>query len=105
MSRGTKRSKEPGFEAAMGRLEEIVAALEEGDRPLEESLRLFEEGVALTRQCAARLDEAERRIEILGRGADGAPSLLPFDAAGPGGTRSADDGDEDAGESDPSMDR
>jgi len=35
MSRGTKRSKGPGFEASLRRLEEIVAALEEGDRPLE----------------------------------------------------------------------
>ena len=88
MSRGTKRSKDPGFEASLRRLEEIVAALEEGDRPLEESLRLFEEGVGLTRQCAARLDEAERRIEILGRGADGAPVLAPFD---PGVTDDDDD--------------
>jgi exodeoxyribonuclease VII small subunit len=90
MSRGTKRTREPGFEASIRRLEEIVAALEEGDRPLEESLRLFEEGVALTRQCAARLDEAERRIEILGRGADGSPVLQPFD---PGPRDDADDAD------------
>lgn len=88
MSRGTKRSKDPGFEASLRRLEEIVASLEEGDRPLEESLRLFEEGVGLTRQCAARLDEAERRIEMLGRGADGAPVLAPFD---PGVTDDDDD--------------
>jgi len=92
MSRGTKRSKEPGFEASLRRLEEIVAALEEGDRPLEESLRLFEEGVGLTRQCAARLDEAERRIEILGRGADGSAELAPFDPAAP---------EDDAGSAEP----
>jgi len=94
MSRGTKRSKEPGFEASLRRLEEIVAALEEGDRPLEESLRLFEEGVGLTRQCAARLDEAERRIEILGRGADGSAQLEAFEPAPPEDT---DDDDDDAG--------
>ena len=40
MSRPTKRSKEPGFETALGRLEEIVRTLEEGDLPLETSLRL-----------------------------------------------------------------
>jgi len=100
MSRGTKRSKEPEFEASLRRLEEIVAALEEGDRPLEESLRLFEEGIALTRRCAARLDEAERRIEILGRGADGTAELLPFDPSSPGPTDEAGAGDED-GTSDP----
>jgi exodeoxyribonuclease VII small subunit len=79
MSRPTKRSKEPGFEDALKRLEDIVRSLEEGDLPLEESLRLFEEGIGLTRQCAARLDQAQRRIEILGRGEDGAPVPRPFD--------------------------
>lgn len=98
MSRGTKRSKEPGFEISLRRLEEIVAALEEGDRPLEESLRLFEEGVGLTRQCAARLDEAERRIEILGRGADGSAELTPFDPATPD---EGDDDDDDTGSAGP----
>jgi len=96
MSRGTKRSREPGFEASLRRLEEIVAALEEGDRPLEESLRLFEEGVGLTRQCAARLDEAERRIEILGRGTDGAAELTPFDPTTPD-----EDDDDDTGSAGP----
>jgi exodeoxyribonuclease VII small subunit len=107
MSRGTKRSKEPDFEASLRRLEEIVAALEEGDRPLEESLRLFEEGVGLTRRCAARLDEAERRIEILGRGADGAARLAPFDpgATDPGDDSAAGEADGDPDPDDPPGDR
>lgn len=79
MSRATRKSKERGFEAALQRLEGIVKSLEGGDLPLEESLRLFEEGVALTRQCAARLDEAQRRIEILERGEGGVPELRAFD--------------------------
>jgi exodeoxyribonuclease VII small subunit len=78
---GAKKGKEPGFEEALGRLEAIVRDLEEGDLPLEESLRLFEEGVRLTRQCAARLDEAQRKIEILMRDDQGDLKLVPFETA------------------------
>jgi exodeoxyribonuclease VII small subunit len=53
------------FEAAIAELEAVVKKLEEGDLPLEESLRLYERGVHLSRFCHARLEEAERRIEIL----------------------------------------
>ena len=91
MARAKKRTEAAGFEASLERLEEIVRRLEEGDLPLDESLRLFEEGVGLSRACAARLDEAERRIEVLGRGADGAPTLEPFDPGAPPGDDGADD--------------
>jgi exodeoxyribonuclease VII small subunit len=53
------------FEGAIGELESIVKKLEEGDLPLEQSLALYERGVQLSRFCHARLEEAERRIEIL----------------------------------------
>jgi exodeoxyribonuclease VII small subunit len=53
------------FEAAIAELETIVKKLEEGDLPLEPSLALYERGVQLSRFCHARLEEAERRIEIL----------------------------------------
>ena len=43
----------------------IVKKLEEGDLPLESSLQLYERGVHLSRFCHARLEEAERRIEVL----------------------------------------
>ena len=54
------------FEAAIAELESIVKKLEEGDMALEQSLALYERGVQLSRFCHARLEEAERRIEILG---------------------------------------
>ncbi|HZN03147.1 MAG TPA: exodeoxyribonuclease VII small subunit [Candidatus Polarisedimenticolia bacterium] len=89
------RAKEPSFEAALERLEEIVVLLEAGDRPLQESLKLFEEGIALTRQCADRLDHAQRRIELLTRDAQGRPVLLPF---APGEEPAGDPGaDEESG--------
>ena len=53
------------FEGAIAELESIVKKLEEGDMPLEQSLVLYERGVQLSRFCHARLEEAERRIEIL----------------------------------------
>jgi exodeoxyribonuclease VII small subunit len=53
------------FESAIAELESIVKTLEEGDLPLERSLALYERGVQLSRYCHQRLEEAERRIEIL----------------------------------------
>jgi exodeoxyribonuclease VII small subunit len=53
------------FEAAIAELESIVKKLEEGDLPLEQSLELYERGVQLSRFCHSRLEEAERRIEVL----------------------------------------
>jgi exodeoxyribonuclease VII small subunit len=53
------------FEAAIAELDTIVKKLEEGDLPLESSLQLYERGVHLSRFCHSRLEEAERRIEIL----------------------------------------
>ena len=53
------------FEGAIAELEGIVKKLEEGDLPLEKSLELYERGVQLSRFCHARLEDAERRIEVL----------------------------------------
>ena len=53
------------FETAIAELESIVKKLEEGELPLEQSLALYERGVQLSRFCHARLEEAERRLEIL----------------------------------------
>jgi len=53
------------FEAAIAELETIVKKLEEGDLALEKSLELYERGVQLSRFCHARLEDAERRIDVL----------------------------------------
>lgn len=78
------------FETALAELEAIVKTLEEGDLPLERSLQLFERGVHLSRFCHQRLEEAERRIEILTeRGELGeAPASLGLDTEGTRGSRS-----------------
>ena len=53
------------FEGAIAELEGIVKKLEEGDLALEKSLELYERGVQLSRFCHARLEDAEKRIEVL----------------------------------------
>ena len=58
------------FEEALGRLEDIVKRMEAGDMTLEESLKAFEEGIKLARLCSRKLDEAERRVEVLIRQED-----------------------------------
>jgi len=70
---------EKKFETAMARLEEIVTELEKGDIPLEQSLRLFEEGVKLARICQTRLQEAERKVEILLKDEAGTMGRKPFE--------------------------
>jgi len=70
----------PNFEAQLASLERIVRELERGDLPLEQSLELFEQGVRLSRECQERLNEAERRIEVLLRGGDGSTLAVPFES-------------------------
>ena len=53
------------FETAMKRLEDIVRELEAGELSLEDSLKKFEEGIKLSRFCANKLDEIEKKVSIL----------------------------------------
>lgn len=70
---------EKKFETALTRLEEIVSELESGELPLEQSLKLFEEGVKLARICNARLEQAERKVEILLKDKTGQVVRQPFE--------------------------
>ena len=78
------------FEAAIAELESIVKKLEEGDLPLEQSLVLYERGVQLSRFCHARLEEAERRIEILNERGELKPAPASLTADEPGALIVAD---------------
>ena len=66
------------FESAMKRLEEIVKILERGELPLASLLEMYEEGVKLQNFCQEKLDEAERKVEILVRKSEGALEREPF---------------------------
>ncbi|OIP92462.1 MAG: exodeoxyribonuclease VII small subunit [Syntrophaceae bacterium CG2_30_49_12] len=65
------------FEDMLGKLEEIVRRMETGEMTLEESLKAFEEGIKFARLCAAKLDEAQRRVDILLKQGE-EPAILPF---------------------------
>jgi len=79
MARSPAQGEKTPFEEALKRLEGVVERLEEGDIPLEEALKLFEEGVQLSRVCTQKLDEAEKKIEILTRDGEGKLVTRPLD--------------------------
>jgi exodeoxyribonuclease VII small subunit len=79
MNKNEEQSK--SFEASLEALEQIVRELESGDLPLEKSLELFEDGIRLSRQCQERLNQAERRIEMLLRDNQGRPVVSAFEEA------------------------
>ena len=66
------------FEESMGRLEQIVRAMERGDVPLEESLKLFQEGTELVQTCTKLLDDAQLQIKKVMPAADGNPVMEDF---------------------------
>ena len=74
------------FEAAIAELESIVKKLEEGELPLEQSLELYERGMKLSRFCHSRLEEAERRIEILNERGELKPAPASLTADDPSRT-------------------
>jgi exodeoxyribonuclease VII small subunit len=73
---------EKKFETALARLEEIVLELEKGDLPLEQSLKFFEEGIKLSRICNKRLEDAERKVDILLKDKGGNMKAEPFEEEG-----------------------
>ncbi len=74
--------KKPDFERSLARLEEVVRRLESPQLSLDEAMKLFEEGVGLSRECQKQLEEAEGRVEILLKKADGKMAAEPFEAEG-----------------------
>ncbi|HEY3054666.1 MAG TPA: exodeoxyribonuclease VII small subunit [Thermoanaerobaculia bacterium] len=67
------------FEKAFKELETIVQRLESEELPLDESLRLFEQGINLSRFCHQRLEEVEKKIELILADAKGQPRTEPFE--------------------------
>lgn len=65
------------YEDALARLEQIVGRMNAGDQPLEEMLKAFEEGIRLARFCAKKLDEAERKVQLILK-EDDQYALKPF---------------------------
>ena len=73
------RAKANEFERAFQQLEKIVQRLESEELPLDESLQLFEEGIRLSRFCHQRLEEVEKKIELILADAKGQPVTERFE--------------------------
>jgi len=82
----------PNFEKSLARLEEIVEQMENGTLPLDALMSAFEEGQQLIKVCSEKLNEVERRIEILVR-KDGQTAVEPFEPEPEGETEEATGGD------------
>lgn len=61
----TPKAQETSFEAAFARLEEILEKMNSGSITLDESLKLYEEADSLIHLCSKKLNDAERKIEVL----------------------------------------
>lgn len=69
---------DPGFDAILVRLREVVGQLESGELSLEQALAIYEEGVQLARKGQQLLQTAEKRVEIL-VSASGGVETVPFE--------------------------
>lgn len=67
--------KEPSFEQAIDRLEDLIEQIESGEVGLEAAIEQYEQGQALIKRCRGILDKAERRIAELTQDADGQPKI------------------------------
>lgn len=65
------RKEDVKFEDAIKRLEEIVEEMEGKDLQLEKSIKLFQEGMEIAALCNGKLDEAERKINIVMKNSKG----------------------------------
>lgn len=80
----TREKKQPQeavaepYDRIVERLEKLVGELEGGKLPLEQSLETFAEGVKLAREAGRKLDDAERRVELLLRAEDGSVASGPL---------------------------
>lgn len=67
------------FEDELKDLETIVTQIDSGELTLEESITAFERGVALVKALNSKLDEVERKVEMLTRSAGGELRTAPFE--------------------------
>jgi exodeoxyribonuclease VII small subunit len=94
-SAGEPLADAPKFEDQLEKLEALVTQIDSGELSLEESIDAFERGVKLVRSLNHKLDEVERRVEVLTRGAGGDLRSTPYEgetgAADPGSAAKKDD--------------
>ncbi len=79
------------FEQALEDLGTIVASMESGDSTLDESLKNYETGIKLSRFCKKSLDQAEKKVEVLVKKADGSISTEEFEKIYPSENKKQED--------------
>jgi exodeoxyribonuclease VII small subunit len=72
-------TKPKKFEDELKELEAIVSQIDSGELSLEESISAFERGVMLVKALNGKLDEVERKVELLTRSAGGELRAAPFE--------------------------
>lgn len=97
MSKTKPLAKNLSFEKALERLQEIVGELEDPEKGLEASLELFEEGVALSRFCRSRIDEIQKRVDVVLKETPEGLATGPLDEELDAGDDEDDADDEDEG--------
>jgi len=73
-----KEQGDKNFETALEDLEQVVEQLESGDLALEDSLAAFEKGVGLAKFCNQKLNEVEKKVELLIKDKEGKLQLKAF---------------------------
>lgn len=71
----TKEPTTPNFEEAFKKLEELLEKMHSEQISLDESLKLYEEADRLILYCNKKLQEAEKKIEILIKNRNGELTL------------------------------
>ena len=71
-------SEKKTFEDSLNELEQIATKLESGDLSLDEAIKEFEKGMKLSKECTEKLDDAEKKINILVQGDNGKINEEPF---------------------------
>ncbi|MBF6568864.1 MAG: exodeoxyribonuclease VII small subunit [Candidatus Binataceae bacterium] len=85
-------AKAKKFEEEMNDLEQIVSRIDSGELSLEDSIEAFERGVALVRSLNQKLDDIERKVEVLVKSAQGDLKSVPYESpAGESTNQSGED--------------
>ena len=74
-----KEQSDKNFETALEDLEQVVEQLESGDLALEDSLAAFEKGVGLAKFCNQKLNDVEKKVELLIKDKEGKLQLKAFE--------------------------
>lgn len=83
------------FQEAIEELEQILSEMESGQLGLEDSLARYERGTQLSQYCRGVLNAAEKKIETIGRAADGGLVVAPMTPADDTRDATADDASEE----------